>query len=97
MAFVNYLTMLGENIMNEKPICKRCLIRELNDANKMKSIQQYIDLTPSNDICHKDLYESRLITCKSCKYLNIGICMKNGYYVEARAYRTSGICPIKLY
>ncbi len=80
-----------------KPFCKRCLIRDINDTEKLNSIKKYIELTPDNDICSTDLYESRLEICKACKNLNLGICIKTGYYVEARAYRQSGNCPLKLF
>lgn len=90
--------MNDKNISNSgRPLCKRCLIRDLNDSDKLKSISEYKSMTLVDDVRDLDTYERLLNICLDCKYLNMGVCQKNGYFVEARLYRKSGKCPMNLF
>ena len=81
-----------------KPICKRCLLRELQNAdNEKKIINDYKKATLPEEIVSKNIYEQRLALCKECKFLNMGVCLKNGGYVEAFCYRLEYKCPAKLF
>lgn len=81
----------------DRPLCKRCLIRETSQIDIMKSIEVYWKESDPEIICSKDEYEFRLGVCKDCKYLNFGMCSKSGFYVEAKAYRSNEHCPLSLY
>lgn len=80
---------------NIKPICKRCLLRELSGQDQaLKIINEYKEHTSESDRATNELYEQRLSLCKSCKYLNQGTCIKKGAYVEAFCYREKEHCPV---
>ena len=64
-------------------ICKRCLLRELSEADRL------------NIRVSENLYETRLAICKDCELLNAGTCNGCGCYVELRALSKTGKCPRK--
>lgn len=78
-----------------KPICKRCLLRDLSGQEQaLKIINEYKKKLPDSEKASEELYEHRLNQCKSCKYLNLGTCMKKGAYVEAFCYKEKETCPV---
>ena len=78
-----------------KPICKRCLLRDLSGREQaIKSIDEYKKKVPASEIASEELYEYRLSQCKECKYLSYGTCLKNGAYVEAFCYKEKERCPV---
>lgn len=81
----------------DKPLCKRCFIRETGEKEIMDSIKQFWKESKPETICSAKEYEKRLSFCKDCKNLSFGICMKSGFYVEARAYRLTEHCPINMF
>lgn len=82
--------------MPNKP-CVRCLIRDISDEQAARIIEEYKMDTAPEDIAPPELYEERLSICRDCKWLNTGVCVKCGAYVEARAYRTGKHCPMELF
>lgn len=74
--------------------CKRCLIREIGQEDAWKSIQAYQKGIPAEKKTDASEYEQRLAVCKDCKWLHRGMCQKNGYYVEAKAYAKDNHCPL---
>ncbi|MGN0369792.1 MAG: DUF6171 family protein [Butyrivibrio sp.] len=74
--------------------CKRCLIRDLNDTDRMKIIDDYKSMIPQNKAADSQTYEKRLAVCLDCKWLNMGTCLKCGFLVEARAFVNSNHCPL---
>lgn len=81
-----------------KPICKRCLLRELTGVeNTLKIIEEYKLSTVLEEKISSSEYEERLSICKDCKHLSLGTCLKKGIYVEAFAYRKNNHCSIDLF
>lgn len=74
--------------------CRRCLIRDLNDADRLKIINDYKRIIPQGEAADSQLYEERLSICLDCKWLNMGTCLKCGFMVEARAFVNSNHCPL---
>ena len=64
-------------------ICKRCLLRELSEADRL------------NITTYQDAIQKRLAICKDCELLNAGTCNGCGCYVELRALSKTGKCPRK--
>lgn len=89
------MTYLKPKVPN-KP-CVRCLIRELSDEQAARIIEAYKDATAPEETVSPDGYEERLSFCRDCKWLNTGVCVKSGAYVEARAYRSGNHCPVGLF
>lgn len=75
-----------------KPICKRCLLREMSEADKL-NIAKYRDAIKVR--VSESVYESRLAVCKQCDSLNSGTCNACGCYVELRALGEVSKCPHK--
>jgi len=75
-------------------ICKRCLLREMADADAEK-IAFYREALKKEDRVAEEEYEERLAACKSCDFLNVGTCGACGCYVELRAAAKAGKCPYK--
>ena len=84
--------------MEEKRICKRCLIRELAGQEKTyETIRQYIEDIEPEKKAVQELYEQRLESCKACERLLEGMCRACGCYVELRAATALNTCPYGLW
>lgn len=79
----------------EKKVCKRCLIRELDEENYHKMIGQYIEIFDQSERASDELTENRLSICRECDKLNAGTCLACGCYVEIRAATRKTHCPYK--
>lgn len=75
-------------------ICKRCLLREMAEADA-KKIAFYREAIKEKDSVGEAEYEARLSICKNCDFLNAGTCGACGCYVELRAAAKTGKCPYK--
>jgi len=75
-------------------ICKRCLLREMAEAD-WKMISRYKEAIKKSDRVSDKEYERRLAICKKCELLNAGTCGACGCYVELRAAGKAGRCPYK--
>lgn len=73
-------------------ICKRCLLRDLSEAD-FANIEKYKEAI--TDRVPESLYEKRLSLCKECDLLNAGTCNACGCYVELRALGSLSKCPHK--
>ncbi|MBR4994149.1 MAG: hypothetical protein IKY04_07845 [Lachnospiraceae bacterium] len=80
--------------MDERKICKRCLLRDMVDAD-MAMIEKYKNAIKANERVGEAEYERRLSICKECDKLNAGTCNSCGCYVELRAVSIVGRCPNK--
>lgn len=80
--------------MTDTNICTRCLLREMTDKNR-PDIKKYQDAIKEEERAENEVYESRLLVCKSCDKLNTGTCMACGCYVELRAMSKRASCPKK--
>lgn len=75
--------------------CRRCLLRELAEGRELyESVKAYRNEL-SEDVRAADAeFESRLDSCRACKYLQNATCMQCGCYVEIRAAKKDIHCPM---
>lgn len=74
-------------------LCKRCLVREMADADMLTRIQRTIELIPEKERCVGEVYQQRLSACRECDRLINGMCRVCGCFVEVRAARKKEHCP----
>ncbi len=74
-------------------ICKKCLIREMNQSELHRNMYTYIQLLDEDIKASSEIYEKRLTTCKNCDRLIEGMCNACGCYVEMRAAIKVRRCP----
>lgn len=65
-------------------ICKKCLLREMDEAGFFQNMYDYIARIPADDKAPEEEYERRLSICKECEKLLSGMCRMCGCYVEMR-------------
>ncbi len=75
------------------PVCKRCLLNEL-DGEYFKSIYQYIESLPQEQKVDLNEYQRRLAFCRKCEDLQNGMCAQCGCFVEVRAAKRKMDCPV---
>lgn len=78
---------------NSKPVCKRCLLREL-DGEAFRSIYQYIESIPPEQKAPPEEYARRLALCRACESLQNGMCAQCGCFVEVRTVKKAQRCPM---
>lgn len=77
-------------------ICKRCLIRDMEDQEGyFRTLREYIENLDMDIKAAQSLYEQRLAACRDCELLFQGMCRSCGCYVELRAAITKNECPWK--
>ena len=76
-------------------ICKKCLLREMDEAGFFQNMYDYIARIPADDKTPEEEYERRLSICKECEKLLSGMCRMCGCYVEMRAAIELRDCPGK--
>lgn len=74
--------------------CKMCLLRDLAEKDQ-KELKKYLAVIKPSERATEELYEERLLICRSCEKLVNATCDACGCYVEIRAYSASGRCPKK--
>ena len=74
-------------------ICKKCLLRETDEAGFFQNLYDYIAHLPKEDKVPEEEYEQRISICKSCDQLLSGMCRICGCYVEMRAAMKVRHCP----
>lgn len=57
-----------------------------------QNLHDYIEHLDEDIKADKALYEQRLSVCKSCDYLQEGMCRACGCFVELRAAIASNVC-----
>lgn len=78
---------------NAQRICRKCLLREMQEGEYFKNMYDYIARLPEEDKAAKETYEERLRVCKNCENLWNGMCRICGCYVEMRAAMKARACP----
>ena len=73
--------------------CRKCLLREMDQNAYMESLYAYIARLEPGIKADETIYEKRLSVCKSCNYLNEGLCGACGCFVELRAVIAQNVCP----
>lgn len=76
-------------------ICKRCLIRDLDEKASYNNMFTYIMQLDEEIKTEASLYEERLGICKQCESLVNGMCKHCGCFVEMRAAVQKNYCPYK--
>lgn len=84
--------MNSQQTSSSRPICKRCLLREMSESDQA-NIEKYMSAITVR--VSEAIYESRLSVCKNCDMLNAGTCNACGCYVELRALGELAKCPHK--
>lgn len=79
----------------ESRVCKRCLIRDMEEYEEYKNMFEYIRNLPEEIKASQELYENRMELCKECDMLLSGMCRKCGCFVEMRAAVAKNYCPGK--
>lgn len=75
-------------------LCRRCLLQDMADEiDFYQSILSYRETMLKEERAPDDLYEARLLACKSCESLQNGTCRQCGCFVEIRAARVDMHCP----
>lgn len=77
-----------------RPICKRCLLREL-DGEYFQSIYRYIENLPKEQKASGEEYARRLALCRTCDDLQNGMCVQCGCFAEVRAAKRKLGCPLE--
>jgi len=54
-------------------ICKKCLLREMDEAGFFQNMYDYIARIPADDKTPEEEYERRLSICKECEKLLSGM------------------------
>lgn len=73
--------------------CRRCLIRDTDQAVFFQNMYEYIRLLPEEDKVSSEEYERRLAICQTCNKLWNGMCGMCGCFVEMRAAMRIRSCP----
>ena len=60
-------------------ICKKCLLREMSEADTYKTMYEYIANLNPDDKTPDQEYETRLSQCKTCDHLLSGMCRICGW------------------
>ena len=79
--------------MEEKRICKRCLIKEMPDSEYFQNMYDYIEHMDTDIKAPGEVYQDRLAVCKNCDSLLNGMCRLCGCFVEMRAAVAKNSCP----
>lgn len=74
-------------------VCKKCLLREMQEGEYFKNMYEYIAQLDPEIKADKELYEKRLAACKACRNLMNGMCRVCGCFVEMRAAVKKNSCP----
>lgn len=86
-----------KTIMENRKICYKCLLEDLDESEIYKSVKDMIDAIPEENRTAPEEYKRRLDICKTCESLISGTCVKCGCYVELRAAGKTRACPVKLW
>lgn len=77
----------------DRRICKKCLVRDFDEGELFRTMQEYIARMDEDIKTPEKEYEERLRICTECDKLMNGMCGVCGCYVEMRAAVKSQYCP----
>lgn len=80
-------------LLDEKKVCRKCLLAELGEDEYFASLREYIANYPEEKRVPAEEYARRLEICQSCDRLADGMCAVCGCYVELRALKKGQYCP----
>lgn len=73
-------------------ICKRCLLNDLTDDDKFRTVYEYIESLPKESRAAPEVERRRLAFCMKCEHLINGMCELCGCFVEVRAAKSALHC-----
>lgn len=73
--------------------CKKCLVRDFDEGELFRTMQEYIARIDEEIKTPAEEYEKRLRICTECDRLLNGMCGVCGCYVEMRAAVKNHYCP----
>ena len=76
-----------------RPVCKRCLLADIDVDGLYKKVSELIELIPEDIRASDELYHKRLEICRACHSLENGICRECGCFAELRAATRKNYCP----
>lgn len=76
-----------------KRVCRKCLLRDMDEKQYFENLHAYIANLDEELKVDQPLYEKRLAVCKDCDLLADGMCRACGCYVELRAVMWKNACP----
>lgn len=76
-----------------KKHCYKCLLRDMDQNEYFENLYEYVANLDEDIKADSRLYEDRLTCCKTCHYLEEGMCRACGCYVELRAAIHKNRCP----
>ena len=79
--------------MEQKRICYRCLLEDMDEKAIISEVKELINCIPEDEKTEESEYRRRLEICRNCDSLVSGTCVKCGCYVELRAAGRSRCCP----
>ena len=82
-----------KTVMEQKKICYKCLLEDLDEKDIYLKVREMIDSIPEDSRTGEAEYRRRLEICKACGHLLSGTCKKCGCYVELRAAGKLRTCP----
>ena len=74
--------------------CKKCLLAELEQTDRVRAIRSYINGVPYDLRTDEKEYERRLGICLECPDLSEATCEQCGCYAELRAFKKDESCPV---
>lgn len=74
-------------------ICRKCLLKEMGDAEYARTVEEHIASLPGNIKTPEPEYQNRLAVCRECDRLINGMCALCGCFVELRAAKRVNSCP----
>lgn len=77
----------------EQRICKRCLLRDMDEQEQYETVTSYLESLDEDLRTPARIYEERLGVCKQCERLLGGLCNACGCFVELRAGMKKNYCP----
>lgn len=80
-------------VMEQKKICYRCLLEDMDEKSIMTEVKELINSIPEEEKADAAEYRRRLDICRKCSSLINGTCKKCGCYVELRAAGKKRTCP----
>ena|GEM_PF-16268 len=85
--------LVGSMGIKMQRICKKCLIKDTPQKEYFQNMYDYIDRLDTDIKVADTIYTERLNACKTCPYLQCGMCKICGCFVEVRAAIKSNDCP----
>ena len=75
------------------PVCKRCMLADMDADGVYQAIQRRIAQMPEEQRADGETYRQRLACCRGCDALVSGLCGICGCFIELRAAKTAMHCP----